>query len=60
MSVFGESHIDEIAAKYMLPVLAKLPVDPAVARAADEGKLEEIENFWFEKTAEFLENIVKI
>ena len=42
LSVFGESRIDEIAAQYMLPVLAKLPVDPAIAGAADSGRMEEL------------------
>ena len=31
IKVFGESHIDEIAAEYDVPVLAKLPMDPALA-----------------------------
>ena len=36
----GESGIDEIAAKENLPVIAKLPIDPALARACDEGTVE--------------------
>lgn len=59
MPVFGESHIDEIAAKYMLPVLAKLPVDPAVARAVDEGKLSQLGIDWFEGTGQFLEKLAE-
>lgn len=57
INVFGESHIDEIAAKYTLPVLAKLPIDSAAARAADAGKMEELDIDWFRGTADFLENI---
>ena len=41
ISVFGESHIDEIAAHYELPVLAKLPIDPKLAAAVDAGKIED-------------------
>lgn len=37
---FGESGIDEIAAKENLPVLAKLPIDSALAKACDEGTVE--------------------
>ncbi len=39
--IFGESHIDEIASKHDLSVLAKLPIDPKAARACDEGRIEE-------------------
>ena len=41
ISVFGESHIDEVAARYELPVLAKLPIDPKLAAAVDAGKIED-------------------
>ena len=42
ISVFGESHVDEVAAEYGLPVLAKLPIDPALAAAVDAGKIEDV------------------
>ena len=40
INVFGESHVDEIAAKYHLPVLAKMPIDPELAKEADAGMIE--------------------
>ena len=39
--IFGESTIDALGAQLSLPVLAKLPLDPALSRAMDEGRLEE-------------------
>ena len=57
MSVFGESHIDEIAAKYALPVLAKLPIDPQVAKAADRGEIEKLNIDWFDQSADYLEKL---
>jgi Mrp family chromosome partitioning ATPase len=39
-SIFGESKTDEIAAKFGLPVLAKLPIDPKTAALADKGAIE--------------------
>lgn len=39
-SVFGDSHIDEIAEKYGTEVLAKLPIDPELAQSIDEGSVE--------------------
>ena len=40
--VFGKSHLDEIAAGFELPVLARLPIDPAVAEAYDNGLMETV------------------
>lgn len=48
ISVFGESHIDSIAEQYQIPVLAKLPIDPKLAKACDEGKIEEFCADWFQ------------
>lgn len=42
--IFGESHIEEVAAGLSLPVFGRLPVDPALAKAADEGRFHETEN----------------
>ena len=42
ISVFGKSHLDEIAAQFDLPVLARLPIDPAVAEAYDNGLMETV------------------
>ena len=44
IKLFGESNIDAIAAEYGIPVLAKLPIDPAVARLCDTGTIELCEN----------------
>ena len=41
--IFGESKIDEVAAEYNLKVLGKLPIDPAIAKACDNGQVEEVE-----------------
>ena len=42
INVFGKSHLDEIAAKFELPVLARLPIDPKVAEAYDSGLMETV------------------
>ena len=39
--VFGESTIDALGAELGLPVLAKLPIDPDLAKAVDEGRVGE-------------------
>ncbi len=42
-AVYGESHVEEVAARHRIPVLAKLPIDPAFAAAVDAGKVEELD-----------------
>ena len=39
-SVFGESHIDEIAEKYNVKTVCKLPFDPELAALVDKGEIE--------------------
>ncbi|MFG6372709.1 MAG: Mrp/NBP35 family ATP-binding protein [Oscillospiraceae bacterium] len=41
--IFGESHLDEVAKATNLNVLARLPMDPAFAAAADNGTLETLD-----------------
>ena len=48
IEVFGESHIDEIAASLNVPVLGKMPIDPAYAAKVDEGAFDEIDNPYIE------------
>lgn len=38
--IFGDSHLEQVAAEYHLPVLAQLPIDPKVAEACDNGEAE--------------------
>ncbi|MBQ3063648.1 MAG: Mrp/NBP35 family ATP-binding protein [Clostridia bacterium] len=41
--IFGESHIEEIAKEFGYPLLAKMPIDPALAVLVDAGKIEQVE-----------------
>ena len=42
ISVFGKSHLDEVAQKFALPILARLPIDPKVAECYDNGLMETV------------------
>ncbi len=55
--IFGESHIDEIAEKYNTQVLAKLPIDSALATCTDTGSMELFVGDYFEKAADAVEKI---
>ena len=52
--VFGESHIDEIAAGLNIPVLGKMPIDPAYAAKADEGAFDQVDNPYVEAAYEVM------
>ena len=43
ISVFGESNLDQVAKEFDLPILARLPIDPAVAQACDHGLMETVD-----------------
>lgn len=46
ISVFGESHVEEVAARNGLQVLGRMPLNPEIAAAADRGEIESIDGDW--------------
>lgn len=42
-AIFGESHIEEVAARYGIDTTVRMPIDPKLANACDEGAMEELE-----------------
>ena len=44
-------------AEYDVPVLAKLPMDPALAAACDAGKIEYVENNYMKDAIEVLKKL---
>ena len=60
MSVFGESHVDDIAKRYNLNVLAKLPIDSKIAEAVDKGEIEKLEGDWLDGVANYIEQNLEI
>ena len=57
IALFGESNIDEVAAKEGTRVLGKLPLDPAYAKAADAGAFYEMENPYLDAAVDALKTI---
>ncbi|MCR5829591.1 MAG: Mrp/NBP35 family ATP-binding protein [Lachnospiraceae bacterium] len=55
IELFGKSHVDEMAAKYGLEVLEKLPLNPHIAQAVDEGLIELYDSDILNATAQKLE-----
>ncbi len=59
IAVFGESHIEEIAAKYNVPVIAQLPIDQNLVPAADQGMLEAFKGNFMEPFGMAIANLLK-
>ncbi len=55
--IFGDSHIEETAAKFELPVLAKVPIVSEIAGAVDAGTVENLTGAWLSDIIPVLENL---
>ena len=53
--IFGESHVDEIAAKFGIENVAKIPMNKLLAGACDEGFIELFDGPWLDGLADALE-----
>ncbi|WP_316638227.1 Mrp/NBP35 family ATP-binding protein [uncultured Ruminococcus sp.] len=58
--IYGDSHIDEIAKEYGTRVLAKVPIDPALAKSVDTGTVELFVGNYFENAANTIEDELKV
>lgn len=57
IQVFGDSRIDEVAEAFSLPVLAKLPIDPAIAQSYDSGLMETVNTDGVSDVIAAIENV---
>lgn len=55
--IFGESHIKEIADEYKLRVLGKIPIDPKISAACDNGTIEAYDGNWLDPIGKVLEKM---
>jgi Mrp family chromosome partitioning ATPase len=55
--LFGESHLEQIAQEMSLSVLAKLPIDPELAKACDLGRIEEYRDDYINKVISVLSEL---
>ncbi len=55
--VFGPSRADETAKNFLIPNVAKLPIDPRLASLVDEGTVESFEGPWLDAMADELEKL---
>ena len=60
ISVFGESHIEEVAGKMDLKVLGKMPIDPSLAELSDKGDFAKAANQYLADAFEVLHQLDRV
>jgi Mrp family chromosome partitioning ATPase len=50
--LFGEGRTEEAAAKYGVPLLARMPIDPELAKLTDDGSVELYQGKWLQGAVE--------
>ena len=58
--IFGKSRAEELAKKYRIPAVARIPVDPALSRLADEGKIASADTEPFKEVFRVIEGAREI
>ncbi len=54
-SIFGESHIEEIAKEYGIDSISRLPINPKLAGGADAGLIELFDGDWLDALSDKIE-----
>ena len=57
INVFGDSHIESIAAEYSIPLLAKIPICTDLAKMCDSGTIELYEGDWIDPALNEIEKL---
>ena len=57
--IFGEGVADKIAEKFGVNVLAKLPIDPAITKMVDAGKVEDVDTSYLLNAVNVVKEIKK-
>lgn len=48
-SIYGESHIEEVAKKFGISKIARIPIDSEIAKKCDEGQIEKLDVSYFDE-----------
>jgi Mrp family chromosome partitioning ATPase len=57
IDVFGTGDLSAVAKRYDIPLLDELPIDPALAKLVDEGKVESYQGDALKKSVALLEKL---
>lgn len=57
IKIFGESNVEETAAKHGIKVLAKLPLDPVISSLCDNGDIEKYSGKYLDDAVKMVESL---
>ncbi|MBQ8288167.1 MAG: Mrp/NBP35 family ATP-binding protein [Clostridia bacterium] len=57
--IYGDSHLEAVAAEYGLQILGRLPIDPALAALCDGGAIETVSNAYLPDAVAAIEKQMK-
>ncbi|MDO5562774.1 MAG: P-loop NTPase [Synergistaceae bacterium] len=57
IKLFGDSKIEEVAARHDMKVLGRLPIDPEIAAMCDAGDIEKFNKDWMDAALEMIEGM---
>jgi len=60
IKVFGESHVEEIAEKFKIENIAKIPMESKIAAACDKGMIELFDGNWLDGMADMIEKRIEV
>ena len=55
--IFGDSHVDEVAQNHGIDTIAKLPIDPVIAKKIDGGLVEDIDQNGLDPIIDKIKNL---
>lgn len=55
--IFGKSNVEQLAKKYNIPTIAKIPVNPKLSDASDDGLIELYDGDWLDEISEKIEKL---
>lgn len=58
ISVFGESHLEDISRKYNVGTFCRLPIDPEIAALCDQGLIEDFKKNNLHQVVKMLRNMM--
>ncbi|MBQ4648530.1 MAG: Mrp/NBP35 family ATP-binding protein [Clostridia bacterium] len=57
--IYGDSHIEQVAASHGIDSVSSLPIDPKLAASCDKGTIELFDGDWLDKLTDLIEEIGK-
>ncbi len=59
-AIFGQSGINQVAAKYGIELVERLPIDPSIAQAVDAGQVDTVPGKYVSQLCDFMQAAMSI